>query len=257
MGGRSRYSGYVHPRAHHGGSHVFALECADESTPNYHRWIASLCRPHLGARVLEVGAGYGAVTRFMSEGVKHYVATDADPGCVRILQSKFHGSPNVTVRNFDAAVDEPIDEFDSIVMINVLEHLHDDAGILESLSLHLVSRGKLVVYVPALNSMYGDWDRRAGHYRRYSRRQLRHVFQDAGLAIAEVRYANLMAIPAWFAFSRLGIRRAENGPAARFRRDLRLWDNVAVPLTQRLESTIRVPIGLNLLGVASKPTRTS
>jgi 2-polyprenyl-3-methyl-5-hydroxy-6-metoxy-1,4-benzoquinol methylase len=248
-------SGYVHPRAGRRDSHAFGLEVADESTPNYHRWIADLCRPYVGDRVIEIGAGYGAVTRFLSKGVLDYVATDTAPECLAALESKFGDSANVTVRKLDVLADEVEGEFDSIVMINVLEHLLDDSGMLSSLSRHLTSDGKLVIYVPALNSLYGDWDDMAGHFRRYSKRQLENVVQAAGLVVVESRYVNLMAIPAWFAFSRLGIRRGQSGPDSAFGRDLQIWDRTAVPMTRWIETRLRPPVGLNVLGVAGSPSR--
>ena len=98
----------------------------------------------------------------------------------------------------------------SIIMINVLEHLHHDSEVLNALSEHLAPDGKLIIYVPALNCLYGDWDDAIGHYRRYSKRQLEHVLLAAGLTIVESRYVNLVGIPAWFAFSRLGIRKKQS-----------------------------------------------
>jgi len=242
-------SGYIHPRANRSGNHACGLEIADEATPNYHRWITELCRPYLGDRVLEIGAGYGAVTRFLSQGVPDYVATDTAPECLTALESRFGQSSNVRVRKFDVLADELDGEFDSIVMINVLEHLRDDSGTLAALSTHLASSGRLIIYVPAFNYLYGDWDHMVGHFRRYSRSQLEHVMRGAGLTVVESRYANLVAIPAWFAFSRLGIR-LKKKPDAEFGRDLRIWDNTAVPITRWVETRVRPPIGLNVLGVA-------
>lgn len=249
-------SNYVHPRASRSGNHACSLEIADESTPNYQRWITQLCRPYIGNRVLEIGAGHGAVTRFLCEEVSDYVATDTAPECLTALESKFRDSSNVTVRKLDILSDQIDDEFDSIIMINVLEHLLEDSEILRSLSGRLAADGKIIIYVPALNSLFGDWDDMAGHFRRYSKRQLEHVIAAAGLAVVESRYVNLLAIPAWFAFSRLGVRRKPaKQPDATFGRDLQIWDRTAVPLTRWVETRVRPPIGLNVLGIAGKPAR--
>jgi SAM-dependent methyltransferase len=245
-------SRYVHPRAGRNAEHDHGLEMADESSPNYHRWITELCRPFVGDRALEVGAGYGAVTRFLSEGVADYVATDTSPECLAALELRFRNSPNVSVRKLDVLTDHLDGGFDAIILINVLEHLLDDAGILSSLSRHLAPQGKLIVYVPALNSLYGAWDDRVGHYRRYSKRRLERVMREAGLAVVESRYANLVAIPAWFAFSRLGIRNKQSAATATLSRDLQIWDRTAVPLTRWMERRVRPPVGLNVLGVAMR-----
>jgi len=244
--------GYVHPRAGRTHDHTHGLEVAADSSPNYHRWITELCRPYVGAHALEVGAGHGAITRFLSAGVPDYVATDTSAECLAVLESKFRASPNVTIRKLDVLVDQPEGGFDSIIMINVLEHLLDDSGVLRSLSRHLAADGKLIVYVPALNSLYGEWDDRIGHFRRYSKVHLERVMEAAGLAVAESRYVNLMAIPAWFAFSRLGIRRKQGSREAGIGRELQMWDRVAVPMTRWMETRLRPPVGLNVLVVGSK-----
>jgi SAM-dependent methyltransferase len=243
--------GFVHPRAGRRHDHTYGLEVANDSSPNYQRWISQLCRPYVGQRALEIGAGYGAVSRFLCAGVPEYVATDTSPECLAGLVSRFSDSPNVTVRKLDVIADEPEGTFDSIILINVLEHLLDDAGVLRSLSGHLADDGRLIIYVPALNSLYGDWDDRIGHFRRYSKGQLDRVMRAAGLTILESRYVNLVAIPAWFAFSRLGVRRTQSTRSSGIGRELQIWDRTAVPMTSWLETRWRPPIGLNVLGVAT------
>ncbi len=172
--------GYVHPRSRRVGNHTCGLDIADELLPNYHRWITQLCRPFVGDHALEIGAGYGAVTTFLAKGVADYVATDTSPECLAALESRFREMPNVSVRKLDILGDQPEGAFNSIIMINVLEHLHHDSEVLNALSEHLAPDGKLIIYVPALNCLYGDWDDAIGHYRRYSKRQLEHVLLAAG-----------------------------------------------------------------------------
>jgi SAM-dependent methyltransferase len=246
-------SGYVHPRAGRAPDHARGLEIASESSPNYHRWIAQLCRPYIGQNAVEIGAGHGAVTRFLAEGVTNYTATDVSPECLAVLRTRFRDSPNVKVSELDVLSDELNDTFDSVIMINVLEHLRDDAGTLRSLSRHLEPDGNFIVYVPAFNSLFGDWDDRAGHFRRYSKRQLEHVMRAADLRVVESRYVNLLAIPAWFAFSRLRIRNRPEGPDTALGRDLRVWDRTAVPATRWVEARVRVPVGLNVFAVGTLP----
>jgi SAM-dependent methyltransferase len=229
------------------------LDIAHESSPNYHQWIAQLCRPYIGSRVLEIGAGHGAVTRFLCENVSDYVATDTDPECLAALEERFGASESVSVRKFDVLVDTLEAPFDTIIMINVLEHLLDDAGILNSLSQNLTPEGNLVIYVPAFNFLYGDWDDRVGHFRRYSKPQLERVMKEGELVIAESRYVNLVALPAWFVFSRLKVRNKQSRPGGNLGRDLRVWDNTAIPVTRWIESRLRPPVGLNVLGVGRRP----
>jgi SAM-dependent methyltransferase len=239
---------YVHPRAariaEQEDDDRFNLDVVEEAAPNYVRWMADLCSPHLGRTVLEIGAGIGAVTEHLVDG-REIVATDLSASSVETMRERFRDAPNVTVLQADVRTLSSSDRFDSILMINVLEHIRDDVATLGLLRGHLYSGGTIVIYVPALNGLYGSWDERARHFRRYSKWRLRRVLQEAGLEPVELRYANLLAIPAWFLFSVL--RRSDDDGGT----SLGLWDRTGVPLTRLVESHIRVPLGLNLLAVGA------
>jgi SAM-dependent methyltransferase len=243
--------GYVHPKAAERGgmegAHALALDVASDASPNYLSWVGEQVRPHLGANVLEVGSGLGSITQHLAEG-RRLVATDIDDTCVAGLHERFDGVDNVEVVQADLRNWETDEEFDSVVMINVLEHIEDDAGALAGLSRFLKPGGSIVIYVPALNGLYGPWDLTVGHYRRYSRPRLRSVFEEAGLEPGEIRYANLLGIPAWVAFSRFS-----KADATSVGKSLPIWDRIGVPAGRFLERHVRVPIGLNVLGVARRP----
>jgi SAM-dependent methyltransferase len=175
------------------------------------------------------------------------VATDISDFCIDALHKRFGAAGNVQVVQADLRSWNPGRSFDSIVMINVLEHIEADADALRSLSRHLRPGGTMVLYVPALNGLFGKWDLKVGHFRRYSRWRLRHVFEEAGLEPLELRYSNLLAIPAWALFTRFS-----PADAATADRTLPAWDRYAVPLSRFIESRVRIPLGLNLLGVARR-----
>ncbi len=134
-----------------------------------------------------------------------------------------------------------------MVLINVLEHIYDDAGALAALKSHLKPGGTCVVYVPALNGVYGPYDREVGHWRRYSKKRLAAVAREAGPdARVAVRYVNILAIPAWILLSLGGLKRDADSVG----RTLGLWDKIGVPFGRIVESRIPPPIGLNLLCVS-------
>lgn len=237
---------YVHPKSLAAcglvGEHDANLDVAHETSPNYLQWIADLLRPYLGQSVLELGAGIGSITERYALG-RHVVATDVSEECVQILQSRFEASSNITVNHQDLReLREGGERFDSIVMINVLEHIEDDTRGLARARELLSPNGTVLVYVPALNGLFGAWDRKVGHFRRYSKWRLRAVAEEAGLDVVELRYVNMLAIPAWFAFSRTDVEKNQ-------RASLTIWDRTGVPVIRAFESRVRVPIGLNVLAV--------
>jgi SAM-dependent methyltransferase len=241
---------YIHPRAvallGQEGDHDADLDVASESAPNYLSWVADLCVAHLGHRVLEVGAGLGAITARYEQG-RQVVASDVSPSCVQALRERFVDRPNVEVEDRDLRTLEMDARFDSVLMVNVLEHIADDAGALQGLSRLLHPGGNIVVYVPALNALYGALDHKLGHYRRYSVWRLGEVFREAGLEPVELRWINSIAIPAWAAFGRGDVDdRQRSGKL------LSLWDRTAVPAARFLEAQVPMPIGLNVLGVGRR-----
>ena len=235
-------AGYVHPRALCSGAESeCSLDIAEDASSNYLRWVADLCAPHLGSTLLDVGAGFGAITSHIVEG-REVTVLDSSSACVAALKSRFADASNVRVVEGDiASLDGQ--EFDSILITNVLEHIRDDAQMLATLRTHLSPGGAIVVYVPALNGLYTNWDRKVGHYRRYSKRRLTGVAAEADLSVESLQYVNFLAIPAWLISGRLV------GQERRTARSLSTWDTFAVPLSRALESRVRLPIGLNLLCV--------
>ena len=243
---------YIHPKAaalvDQEGHHDADLDVTSEIAPNYLSWVAEICDRNLGHRVLEVGAGIGAVTAHYEHG-HEVVANDVSPACVLALRERFADHANVRVEDGDLRAIELQERFDSVLMVNVLEHIADDVEALRGLSDLVVRGGNVVVYVPALNWLYGPNDKKVGHYRRYSVWRLREVFLEAGLEPVELRWVNLLAIPAWAAFSRGDVRDTQE-----IGKLLSLWDRAAVPASRFLEAHVRTPIGLNVLGVGRRPT---
>jgi SAM-dependent methyltransferase len=237
---------YVHPKAqglvHDEGDHNANLDVAEESAQNYLSWIADLCRPHLGRRVLDVGAGTGSITEQYAKG-RDVLAVELSDWCIDALRRRFADVPNVTVRKADLRELAVDGSFDSAVMINVLEHLEDDVAVLETLRSLLRPGGRVVLYVPALNGLYGPFDRKAGHYRRYAPWRIRKVVTAAGLHPVEARYVNALSIPGWLIFSRTDLDRSPKS-------SLGFWDSTGIPVGRFIESRVRIPFGLNVFCVA-------
>ena len=242
---------YVHPKSAAdpgAGQHDRGLDVAGYSAPAYLHWIADLLIPYLGASALEVGAGHGSVTQHLARG-RRFVATDVSDSCLSALRSRFADWPNVEVRRVDLRAVDMSETFDSTIIINLLEHIYDDAGALATLRDRLNPGGNCLIYVPALNWLYGAWDRDVGHYRRYSKRRLAAVVREAGLQPVKLRYVNMLAIPAWVLFSSRWLDRDDTGSVGR---SLELWDRVGIPLTRSIERRVSPPMGLNLFCVARR-----
>ena len=196
-----------------------------------------------GQRVLEIGSGIGNLSAFLLDR-ERLVLTDTREEYLQRLRRRFGGHANVSVvrvflPNDLAALGNQ--RFDAIICLNVLEHIEDDHGSLMALRGLLAPGGRLVLLVPALPALYGEMDRALGHYRRYTRAELRDRFRHAGLALAHMEYFNLAGIPGWWWAGRVLRRRTiPSGP-------LKLYD-LLVPLF-RLERFLPWRLGQSLIAI--------
>ncbi len=223
----------------------------DSSGANQRRYRAfqlSLIEPHCGPSVLEVGAGLGEFASQLT-GLARHVVTDVDPAAVAAMAQRFAGRPEVEARVLDLA-DGAIDlgtPVASVVAINVLEHIDDDAGALRTLASMTEPGGSLVLWVPAYMQLYGDFDRAVGHVRRYTPTTMTAAIRNAGLQPELVKPVNLLGGIAWWATVRRG------GVGTPNPRLVRTYDRFVVPVTRTVERYVTPPFGQSVLAVARVP----
>ncbi len=213
---------------------------------NYADWIVALAAPHLGPQILELGAGHGTLTGRLARHGK-VTATELSPRCVDTLTQRYGADPDVEVLHgdIDAAVDGRT--YDSAVLVNVLEHIADDAAALRTLYRALRPGGTVVVFVPAFEALYSQFDRMVGHYRRYRRHELAQRVAEAGFEVVEARYVNLLGGVAWWVIARLLGRFPGNV------RTVKAYDRVVTPVVRRLESRFVPPFGQSVLCIGRRP----
>lgn len=218
----------------------------DSGKPRYLRYQRELIEPHCGRSVLELGAGTGEFAAQLS-GLDRHVLTDVDATAVEHMAQRFADRPEVEtqVLDLDGSGDSVTDPVETVIAINVLEHIENDVAALRSLSKYVISGGTIVLWVPAYPQLYGDFDRKVGHFRRYTPQRLREVFQEAGLDVRVCEPKNLLGAMAWW----LAVRKGGSG--APNKKLVGLYDRFVVPVTRGVESLVRVPFGQSVLGVAT------
>src|SRR5215475_9276066 len=167
----------------------------------YNYWIYEHISHALGRRVLEVGSGTGNITHFLCSEGREVTATDIVPSYRSELDRLFGDNPKVRVEKFDLTAEAPgafvADPFDSVVCLNVLEHIEDDLFALAQMRDSLRPGGKLALLVPAHQFLYGAFDRAVGHYRRYERRELADKLEKAGFIVLEMKFFSRDAALPW------------------------------------------------------------
>jgi glycosyltransferase involved in cell wall biosynthesis len=214
----------------------------------YSRFLFEQARPHLGPRVVEIGAGVGNISRYLLDR-ERVVLTDSDPGYLRRLQAAFRDWEYVEVVPLDverpAAADRKLDgTFDAALCFNVIEHVRDDRAAAARLARLLKPGGRAVVLVPAHAWLYGSLDRHLGHHRRYGRKDLEALLEGAGLEIEELRFLNPLAVPGWFFNGRVIPRKVIPDV------QLGIFDRFT-PLVRFL-ARFDLPVGLSLFAVGRK-----
>jgi len=209
----------------------------------YNRWMFDRLRRWIGRRVLEIGSGIGNLSTFLVDR-EQLVLTDTREEYLNRLRQRFAGRPNIAVArlylpNDDSAVARQ--RFDTVICLNVLEHVDDDLSSLVAIRRLLAPAGRLVLLVPALPALYGTIDRALGHHRRYTRAGLADLLRATGYTLAHIEYFNLAGIPGWWWAGR--VLRRDTIPGG----SLKLYDAL-VPLF-RLERFIPWRLGQSLIAI--------
>ena len=217
-----------------------------ERAQRYFEWQKDLVLPQLGHRVLEIGWGVGNFTRMLLDR-ELVVGIDIDSQCVQKHRERFADCPNVVSLEMDAA-DGTIDGLeqyglDSVVALNVLEHIANDQAALESLWRLLPEGGRVVLIVPAFPLLSGPIDQLLGHYRRYTKTTLRDLAARGGFDLPLVRYMNTVGFFGWWLNARM-LKKTEQSE-----RQIAVFDSLIVPWLRRVEGLIPPPFGQSLFAV--------
>jgi SAM-dependent methyltransferase len=217
-------------------------------TPGLNRWLFSKLAPHVHGDVLEIGSGIGNLSGLIVDSAARVVLSDMEPHYLDALARRFAGDRRVHVTQYDLdaapAGEIAARRFDTIVAVNVIEHIRDDAALVARLAALLNPGGKLLVYVPACPFAYGTLDRALGHHRRYTPATLTQLLTTAGLRPEPPSYMNLFGLLGWTLNGRL-LRRERLS-----HRQLAVFEKL-LPLF-RLEDHVRLPIGLGIYTAAAK-----
>ena len=216
-----------------------------ERAHRFNAWMADAILPFVGARVLEIGAGIGNITNRLIPR-DHYLATDISPHYLEYLRSFALSKPYLDVRRIDVEDPEAFTplagRFDTVIAVNILEHVADPIGALRNMRRPLERGGRLILYVPQGQGLYSSLDRVLGHRCRYSPEQLRRELVAAGFVVERLMPFNRAGTPGWYLNGCL-LRRTRFNPV-----QMKLF-NLLVPIARRIDRFLPWP-ALGLIAVA-------
>jgi len=215
---------------------------------NYHKWILEEIAPYIGKDFAEIGAGVGNFSDFLLEHKPDSLnAFEPSANMYPYLEEKFSSNPSVHTHNqfFESVSSQYENKFDSVIYINVLEHIEDDIASLIEAQKTLKQDGHIIVFVPALPFLYSELDKSVGHFRRYTKSSLSDVANKANLQIEHIKYFDIVGILPWYIAFVLMKQTVTTG-------NISLYDKLVIPIMKHIEKIITPPIGKNLLLIAKR-----
>ena len=229
-----------------------ALERIAEA-PKFNEWMYKTISPFLNGEILEVGSGIGNISDYAIKDGKYITLSDYDPTYVKLLIGKFSNATQVidiieldlAKETFQKEFSYLAERFETIFLLNVLEHIENDLEAVANLQFLLKPGGTLVVLVPSYHFLFSAIDQLLGHYRRYTIASLRPVIQMNDLIIKKAFYFNALGMAGWYwnkVFKQTEISQHK----------MNLF-NKLVPIAKRIDKLFCHKIGLSTIIVAQKP----
>lgn len=223
-----------------------------DKAKSFINWNYGEIRPYLKGKILEIGSGIGT---YSAQIVRDFPQSpvflnDIDQDFIKTLEAKFSGYENIKIipKNLlDAAESrDAADLFDSIVALNVFEHISDDVLALNNAYQMLAPGGRLIFQVPAHKFLYNHFDKVVGHYRRYSKNELMAKIRQTPFQIKNFFSFNFFSIPGWYIEGKIMKRKTISGHSIKCL-------NFLVPIFEFFEKYIfRKKIGISFIIILEK-----
>ena len=216
---------------------------------NYNNWILDVFESYTTkGRAIEVGAGVGTMSKLIAQRYQKTTAIEPDQTNFDFLTKTLQEFENASaVCGFlGDALDTIKEPADVVFYINVLEHIENETEELLKAKQLLKNTGCFCIFVPAIEKLYGDIDKQVGHYRRYSKKRLKFIFEEQlDMKIVKMRYFDFAGVIPWYILSCVLKLSGQNT------KTVKIYDKLVIPIMRRVEKYIPMPIGKNLYLIAS------
>lgn len=214
----------------------------------YNKWMYEVYKPYIGEIILEVGCGTGNITKFL-EDAPSVIAIDIREDNINELKRAIGCRENLQAMKMDVMSSEFMElkekRPDTILCISMLEHVENDMEVLKRFNNVLLQEGSLLLFLPAMNFLYGSLDIELGHFRRYEKKDLLPKIKDSGFRVLKMFYFNLIGVPGWFLNSR--ILRKKIMPEGQ----MGIFNRI-VPFLKWIEGMFSPPLGSGIVCIAKK-----
>lgn len=218
----------------------------------FNEWMFKTIQPYIKGDVLEIGSGIGNISSFILQSAGSVTLSDIDGGYCNILKNKFSGQKNLVSvlsidlvdQKFDSKFQHLFDSFDSIIALNVVEHIENDDLAIKNCKKLLRQNGNLIILVPAFTQLYNSFDESLGHYRRYTIKQMNSLIGNH-LQPVHSQYFNFAGIFGWFISG--SILKKKNISSSQM-----MLYNKLVPVFRLTDKILFNRVGLSVIVIAQK-----
>ena len=219
----------------------------------FNAWMYKTIKPYIKGRILELGSGIGNITDHLVTDFSEITISDYNPDYCSFLKNKYTNNKNIEDvlqidlqdPNFFQTYRHLQNSFDTIILLNVIEHLEHDGKCAEYCQFLLKPDGHFIALAPAFSYLYSPLDKEIGHYRRYTKSSLAMVLQNNGFSILHKQYFNAMGIAGWLVINKWLGRTAITEGSMKFFEKL-------VPLAKITDRMIGRWVGLSAIAVGKK-----
>jgi 2-polyprenyl-3-methyl-5-hydroxy-6-metoxy-1,4-benzoquinol methylase len=220
----------------------------------FNHWMYTTIRPHLKGDILEIGSGIGNISRYVLEADLSLTVSDYDTGYCKHLQNTFGHFPNLKgVRSIDLQHPNFYDEysmlkerFDTVYLLNVLEHLADADIAIANCTYLLKPHGNLIILVPAYPFLYCNLDVQLQHYKRYTMRDLKKLHHQQQLKLIHMQHFNALGIAGWMLYGKILNRKSLQESEVN-------TYNAVIRIAKFMDRFFKNKVGLSIITVAQKP----
>lgn len=220
-----------------------------EKAIHWKTYFSSFIKPFIGNKVLEVGSGIGATTGLLNDGsATEWTLLEPDEEMNRILTERKKTErqfANCSIRTETLMQMDSAQTFDTIIYIDVLEHIADDKKEMEKAAEHLSRNGHLIILSPAYNFLFSPFDKAIGHYRRYTSKTLKAAIPK-GLKPERLLYLDSVGLFASLA-NKLLLK--QTYPSEK---QIRTWDKFMIPVSKWTDKLFFHSFGKSILGIWTK-----
>lgn len=241
-------------------SHNFELPEIDEIgietldaisfAPRFNKYMYATIARHCSGKILEIGSGIGNISKHFVEDKQDISLTDLRDNYLHTLHKNFPEYSNsifkldIAHSEFDNRYASMFEKYDTVFALNVVEHIENDREAISNIKKLIKPGGKIIILVPAFQSLYNSFDKALEHYRRYTKKDLVALISSQ-FTVIHSQYFNVFGILGWFVSGQL--LKKKTIP----RNQMELYDNLIL-VSKALDKLVFNSIGLSVIAVGEK-----